>query len=596
MDAPRDDNLLPSRRRRMFRGRTAAAVALVVIPLGAFLLWPVALSVERGFNYEGRTSLYWVHEVLGDELIRGYLLNGAALACLTTLLCVALAVPLAVLRSRCRFRGQGLWSAAVLLPLILPPFVGALSMKRLLGRFGVLNAALGRLGWLEGVSEACGQVGWFSTASGALPPDWLDCGFVGVAVLQALHLFPIMYLNASAALSNIDPACAQAARNLGAGRTRTFFLVTLPLMRPGLFAGGTLVFIWSFTDIGTPLILNYRSLVSVEIFDRLSAMTTTSWTFALVVVMLSASVSLYVLGKVVFGRTAVVESSKATVQDESRRLGLAGTLLAWGAFGGVILLAVLPHVGVVLTALAESWPSDSILPVRYSTRHLASVLSHPRTAGSIVNSLKYAGLSTVVDVLLGGLAAWLIVRSRVFGRRALDALVMLPLAVPGLILAAGYVAMTAPGSWLERIGPYGNPMVILVIAYSIRRLPFVVRGISAGLQQAPESLEEAARNLGASRATTVARITVPLIAANIIAGAVLAFAFAMLEVSDSLILAQTARHYPITKQIYELARSGTAASANQAAALGVLGMALLAGTMGLAAALLGKRLGAIFRA
>ena len=596
MDVPPDDNLPPARRRRGPRASTLVAVALVAMPLVAFLLWPVGLSVARGFTDRGETSLYWVSEVLGDEMIRGYLLNGAALACLTTVLCVLLAVPLAVLRSRCRFRGQGLLGAAVLLPLILPPFVGALSMKRLGGRFGVLNTALDRLGWLEAISEWCGQAGWFSTGSGYLPPDWLDCGFAGVAVLQALHLFPIIYLNASAALSNIDPACAQAARNLGAGRARTFFSITLPLMRPGLFAGGTLVFIWSFTDIGTPLILNYRGLVSVEIFDRLSAAATTPWTFALVFVMLSASVSLYVLGKFVFGRTASVESSKATVQDESRRLGLAGTLGAWGAFGGVIALAVLPHVGVVLAALAESWPSNSILPVRYSTRHLASVLTHPRTAGSIVNSLKYAGLSTVVDVVLGSLAAWLIVRSRVFGARALDALVMLPLAVPGLILAAGYVAMTVPGSWLESIGPYGNPLVILVIAYSVRRLPFVVRGISAGLQQAPESLEEAARTLGASRLTTVARITVPLIAANIIAGAVLAFAFAMLEVSDSLILAQTARHYPITKQIYELSRSGTADSANQAAALGVVGMALLAGTMGLAAALLGKRLGAIFRA
>ena len=88
-----------------------------------------------------------------------------------------------------------------------------------------------------------------------LPPDWLGSGFVGVVILQALHLFPILYLNLTAALANIDPALGQAARNLGASRLRTFLHVTFPLLMPGLFAGGTIVFIWAFTDIGTPIIV-----------------------------------------------------------------------------------------------------------------------------------------------------------------------------------------------------------------------------------------------------------------------------------------------------------------------------------------------------
>jgi iron(III) transport system permease protein len=173
---------------------------------------------------------------------------------------------------------------------------------------------------------------------------------------------------------------------------------------------------------------------------------------------------------------------------------------------------------------------------------------------------------------------------------------MLPLAVPGLILAAGYVAMTGKGSPLEGIGPMRNPFVILVIAYSVRRLPFVVRGVSAGLQQVPVSLEEAGRNLGATRPQTLVRITVPLILANIIAAGVLTFAFAMLEVSDSLILAQQHAHYPITKEIYKQAASGNVDAASVASALGVYGMLLLGGTFAVAGALMGRRLGAIFRA
>jgi iron(III) transport system permease protein len=135
------------------------------------------------------------------------------------------------------------------------------------------------------------------------------------------------------------------------------------------------------------------------------------------------------------------------------------------------------------------------------------------------------------------------------------------------------------------------------MAYAVRRVPFVVRSASAGLEQVPLALEEAARNLGSSRAGAFRRITLPLITANLVAAGVLTFAFAMLEVSDSLILAQTQNYYPITRQLYELATStGSPETGYQAAALGVYGMALLGGSMALAGAVLGRRLGAIFRA
>jgi iron(III) transport system permease protein len=311
--------------------------------------------------------------------------------------------------------------------------------------------------------------------------------------------------------------------------------------------------------------------------------------------MLAASVGLYVLGKFVFGRQVEAASSKATVQTEYKQLGLVGTTLAWLAFGLVIFVALLPHIGVVLSAVAERW-TDTIVPEQYTLKYLATVITSEETYTSILNSLRYAAVATGADLVVGFAVAWLVVRARVRGRNVLDGLAMLPLAVPGLILAAGYVALTARGA-LKAIGPAGNPFVILVVAYAVRRLPFVVRGASAGLQQVPESLEDAARTLGASRAAAAWRITLPLIAANIIAAGVLTFAFAMLEVSDSLILAQTERHYPITKQIYTLATSaGSPETPRQAAALGVYGMGLLGGTLAAAAALLGRRLGAIFRA
>jgi iron(III) transport system permease protein len=559
------------------------AAAVIALLLLLFLVLPVGLAAGSGFMHDGQLSSYWFGRVLGNVIIRRELLNGIVLATTTTAACLVIAVPMAILRGRTRFRGQAVCGILVLMPLILPPFVGALAMRRLFGQFGVINIMLSHLGLVDFTAQT-------------LPPDWLGSGFAGVVILQTLHLFPIMYLNAAAALASVDPAYQEAARNLGAGSWRTFLKVTLPLMRPGLFAGGTIVFIWSFTDIGTPLMLGYERVAPVTIFKELARGDFSGRTYSLVFILLSVSLLLYVLGKFVLGRAYRAETSKASTGAEIRRLGPVGTLLAWLLFGGVVLLAVLPHIGVILTAISERWVG-TVLPTAYTFRHLRFVIASESTYRSILNSLKYAGTATAVDAVIGCTIAWLLVRARIRGRTALDGLAMMPLAIPGLILAAGYVALTVRGSPLEALGPTRDPFIILVIAYSVRRLPFVVRGVSAGLDQVPESLEEAGRNLGAGRARVLFRITVPLMAASLIAALVLTFSFAMLEVSDSLILAQVQHDYPITKQIYTLAAStGSPDTLNDAAALGTYGMLLLAATLGISSALLGKRMGTIFRA
>jgi iron(III) transport system permease protein len=549
--------------------------------LAAGLLYPVTLSVGRGFVDEGRPSLYWIKYVLTSPELLKYMGNSLLLAATATLLSIVMALPLAVLRATRRFLGSGVLGVAVLVPLILPPFVGAMSMRRLLSENGVLNALLMQWGWLDP-----------STRN----PDWLvSGGFFAVAMVQALHLFPILYLNVSAAMANIDPAYRQAARDLGASRGRTFWSVTLPLLRPGLFAGGTIVFIWSLTDVGTPLMVGVDNLLAVRIFKLLEVGSLGGKTYAMVTVLLAGSIGLYVLGKFLLGRPIRTESAKASVAEEVRTLGPAGTGLTWLLFGSVVVLAILPHLGVIVWALSGDW-INSVLPTTWTGSHMKEVLDRPESYNSIINSLRYAGVSTAIDLLAGGVIAYLLVRTRARGRTVLDAFAMLPLAVPGMILAAGYLALTAPGKSLAAIGPDGNPFLILVIAYAVRRLPFVVRGVSAGLEQIPVSLEEAARNLGATRGRTLWRVTLPLLSASLIAAGVLTFSFAMLEVSDSLLLAQDRMDYPITKEIYKLATAGTPDALNRAAAMGVYAMGLLAGTMAVATVLLGKKLGAIFRA
>jgi iron(III) transport system permease protein len=265
---------------------------------------------------------------------------------------------------------------------------------------------------------------------------------------------------------------------------------------------------------------------------------------------------------------------------------------------------MLPHIGVVGTALAANgrW-YQSILPESLTGDHFVQALTHPLAAGSVRNSIIFAGIATVIDVVVGLFVARLLVRGTVRGRGVLDALVMLPLAVPGLVFAFGLVAASlrwpfnagGPLHFVgDILGPTPNPVPFLILAYAVRRLPYVVRSAAAGLEQTSVALEEAGYNLGASRWRVTRRIVLPLLAANLAAGAILAFCFAMLEVSDSLILAQREADYPITKAIFSLAeRLGDGPGV--ASALGVWAMAFLGIALATAAALVGKKAGAIFR-
>jgi iron(III) transport system permease protein len=269
----------------------------------------------------------------------------------------------------------------------------------------------------------------------------------------------------------------------------------------------------------------------------------------------------------------------------------------------VVILAMTPHIGVLLMSVSKvgGW-YQSALPKVFTSEHYLNALTHDVTMPSAANSVLYASLSMLIDLVLGVAIAWLIVRTKVFGRRAIDTLSMLPLAVPGIVMAFGYIAISLQlqvmfknTPWLRQlIDVQENPLILLVIAYAIRRLPYVVRSAAAGFEQTPVDLELAARNLGASGWMTLRRITVPLIAANLAAGALLAFAFAMLEVADSLILAQKQSYWPITKAIYELfQRLGDGPYI--ASALGVWAMVLLTLTVLTASSFLGKRMGALFR-
>jgi iron(III) transport system permease protein len=561
--------------------QTFARTVFVVTALffAAFFLWPILQILRGGFiDADGRFTLDYLFALLADPIYLSGLFTSFTLACATLGLALIIALPLAFISDRFNFPAKTALASLILIPMILPPFVGAIGIKQIFGQFGALNALIVTLGLRP--------EGWAY--------DWFAANqFWGIAAVQALSLYPIVYLNAVAALANIDPAMEEAAQNLGCRGFRRFYRITLPLMMPGLFAGGTIVFIWAFTELGVPLIFDYPRVTSVQIFYGLKDIGANPFPYTLVTVMLFCTVCIYALGKGIFGRKAYAMMAKATSAGGARDLPRIPAWACTLAFAGVTAIAILPHFGVVLVAFSKDW-YNSILPAAFTLENFEIALGHDLTVPAIANSLKFATVSTIIDILLGISIAYVVVRSRLAGRQILDFLAMLPLAVPGLVLAFGYLAMSQEGKFFAFLNPVENPTILLIIAYSVRRLPYVVRSAVAGFQQTSETLEEAAQNLGAGPVRATIKITLPLIAANLIAGGMLAFAFAMLEVSDSLILAQKQVYYPITKAILELFQL-LGDGKFIASALGVWAMLFLGVTMVGMSLLLGKKLGAIFR-
>lgn len=571
----------------MPRITTRAGHRLISLGLYAFFvlffLWPIYRVVDRGFTTQsGHFTFQYVELIFTDpQLLRG-LVNAIAIAVAVTALCLLLATPLAILGIRYEFPGRGLLSGLMLAPLVLPPFVGAIGIRLILGRLGPLSVLLG-----------------FGHGAGF---DWLGrFRPVGIILIETLHLYPLILLNLQAALANIDPTLEQAAANLGASSWAVFRRITLPLIRPGIFAGCTLTLIWSFTELGTPLIFGFQTITPVQIFEQLTDVADNPLPFALVVVTLAVATALYLIGKVLLGRSYDTAATKASIAQSPRRLRGLRAVAACIPFILVLMLALLPHLSVILTSISATgqW-YRSILPKSFTAAHYLSALTDELAMPSVANSALYASLATALALIVGLGVGIVATRSQLIDRGLIDALSMLPLAVPGLVLAFGYLAVSVSlqQRFGERLPVWLNvqemPVFFLVIAYAARRLPYIVRPIVAGLQQTPVDLELAAANLGASRLTVLRRITLPLILANLIAGALLAFAFAMLEVSDSIILAQKAAYFPITRAIWELfQRLGDGVYI--ASALGVWAMLLLTFTLLAASALLGRKMGAVFR-
>ena len=543
--------------------------SVVVAFLAVFLLLPVWTVVETGCHFD------LISEIFHNKIYVDGLINSFKLALVTTFGVFVISLSLALIYDKFDFPGKELCSALMLIPMILPPFVGALGFQQLLGYYGIINTLLENMGFAR-IDFLSGEYKFWS-----------------VCAIEMLHLYPIFYLNLVTALGNIDPALNESAANLGAGKLRRFFKIQLPMMRPGILAGGSLVLVWSFTELGTPLMFGYNRVTPVQILNGLNELETNPLPYALVVIMLTLSAVMYIASRLLFGGSTQV-ATKGTLGSSAKKLTSWRGYLALGAFLLVTFVAALPHGILILCAFFKRY-YNSLLPTGFTLEYFDSALSNSLVLPSIMNSLRYSILAMIIAICVGILIALASCRWKLKGSRAADLLAMLPMAVPGVVIAFGFLSMSVKYSWAHAIfNPIENPLWLLATAYAVRRIPYVVRAVSSGLEQTPEELENAARNFGAGPLRVLAKITLPLVAANILVGGLFAFSFSMLEVSDSLILAQKSQFFPITRALFELSQI-LGSGPGIACAFGVWAMLFLAATLAAASIMLGKKIGSIFK-
>jgi iron(III) transport system permease protein len=550
-----------------------SVIAFTFVFLFLFLVLPVSMIIIKAFMGPDGFTFEYFKLLFANEIQTTAIQNSLMIGVATTICCTMLTIPLALVQTKFNFPLKTLLSGLLLTPMVMPPFVGAIGIQRFFARRGSVNLFLMDMGIIETPIEWLGQ----------------DSMFWAVVILETLHLYPILYLNLTAAMANVDPSLEEMAATLGTNRWQRFKDVIWPLARPGYFAGAIIVFIWALTDLGTPLLTGFHETMPVRIFNMVTDVHDNPVGYALVFLVILLTVAIFLASKYLIGGKKYEMLARGHVGDHTKQLGWISGLPCYMLFLGVSLVALFPHIAVIITSISDKW-FMTVLPEAYTLQHYAQIFKTDLPLIGIENSLLLASLSTVFDLVMGLLIAYVVVRKLTPGAQILDSLVMLPLALPGIVLAFGYV-VTYTNTFLD---PMNNPIPLLVIAYGIRRLPYMVRSAAAGLQQTSASLEEASATFGASRLHTMRKITIPLVMANLIAGSLLCFAYAMLDVSDSLILAMKDQFYPLTKAIYALFLEHGSGELI-ASALGVVSMGILGGCIMAASLLLGKKMGELFR-
>jgi iron(III) transport system permease protein len=532
-------------------GSAGIGLALAIF-LAAFLVVPVLKVILVAFQdpATGSFTLVNFQDFFNTSLFRESFWNSLYVAGMSVVLASVIAIPLAYFTTRFNFGGALLIQTLGVIPLIMPPFVGAVAMQLLFGSNGSVNLLLDEhfgftIPFMEGLN--------------------------GVILVESIHYFPFILTNLAASLANIDRSLEESAQNLGASGLRLFRRVVFPLAMPGYVAGAALVFLKVFDDLGTPLLLNVNKMLAPQAYLRITSIGISDpMGYVIAVMLVTFSVfSLWTSFLALRGKdySSVQKGGGGLLRRDLRRWEKLG---AYAVILTILLLVLAPHIGLLLLSFGTVW-SFAVLPDAYTVEHYLRVFES--SSQYITNTLLYAGLAATVDVILGTAIAYIVWRTGLPGRRWLDYAATAALAVPGVVLGIGYLRTFLGWQAPFSDQPLASWWVILVIALSVRRLPYALRACVAALQQVSVTLEEAAENLGATKARTVWRIVVPLMSGGILAGFVTSFATASVELSATLMLVNQQSDAPLAYGIYVFMQS--AAGRGPGAALGIIAVVIV---------------------
>ncbi|MFN9503035.1 MAG: ABC transporter permease [Rubrivivax sp.] len=517
-----------------FRGDVFVAAAVVFC--AALLLLFVALPVGRSLwgawlDEDGAASLAALAARLGHERVWGLgclaasgaqcgvAWNTLFLALLTAAGTTVLGTAIALLAERGSQRLNRPLNILALLPIITPPFVVGLGLILLFGRAGLVNQFLE---WAFGI-----------------PPTRWFYGLFGVWLAQMFAFTPIAFMIMRGVVQGISPSLEEAALTLRASRSKTFFTVTLPLLKPGLANAFLVGFIESMADFGNPIVVGGQyAVLSTDIFFAIvGAQYDQGRAASLALILTGFALAVFFLQQRLLGRVSYTTVSgkgdggvPMPLPDDLRRTCKA-LALPWLTF--TLIVYVFAFIG----GFVQTWGRDYTPTFRHFMTAFALQwgehgLVWAGTAwNSLFTTLKLAAIAAPLCAGVGLLISWLLARTNFAGQRAFEFAALLAFAIPGTVLGVSYIlAFNVPPLELTGTG------LIIVLCFVFRNLPVGVRAGTASFKQLDKSLDEASTMLRAGTATTLRRVVLPLLKPALVAALVYSFVRSMTTVSAVIFL------------------------------------------------------------
>ena len=536
---------------------------------GVFLIYPLIRLFYDAFTTEqGQLTLINFYQFFTDSYYLKALVNSLLLGVATVMTTSVVGIAIAYLLLRYDFPGRNLFSYLTIVPMIMPPLVGVMGFVFILGRAGTVNVIL--MDYL-----------------GFTKPINFMYGIHGVLLVETLHLFPLMTLSIVDALGKVDPSLDEAAESIGSRGLRKFWDITFPLTTPGYVSGALLVFIWTFADFATPLVVGISDLLASQAYLNIVQFVDRRL-FKMGIVISAIMVILAILFLIIAKQYVAIKdySSLSYSKIERKKLSPLAQAGAVAFLIIVLLFAFIPYLGIGLDSFGRGWALTP-LPVKYTLQYFKRVSIE--TPKFILNSLLYSGISVLICIAVGVPVAWIMARTKAPGRDLLDSLTTLILALPGTGIGIAYMrAFREPLPFMSTalIGLW----LVIPIVLGVRRMPYTVRGTFASLQIVHKSFEEAAESVGAKKTTTFKDVTLPLIWKGVLVGSLYSFILGLQEASATLLLVVPG-HEMMTVGIFNFYIGG---SVNEAAALGFILIILGAVCLFVISKVAGTKMGGVF--